>query len=411
MDRIVLHSDMNSFYASVELMLHPELRGRPMAICGSEKERHGIVLAKTDEAKKFGIKTGMPATDARNACPDIILRAPNYPQYVKYSKSAREIYGRYTDYIEPFGMDECWLDLTRSNLKKSGPETADEIRETIHRELGITVSIGVSFNKIFAKLGSDMKKPDAVTVITRDNFKERVWPLPVGDLLYAGHATVKKLNNIGVKTIGELANADPYIIKKLLGVNGTKLQSYALGTDESRVMHKDCIIPPKSIGHGVTCVRDLSDPEEIRRVILELSQDIGTKLREERAFCNNVSVVVRGSDLNFEGTGTPLMQATRSPAVIANAAFLLFKDRLMGHGTVRAITITVFNLTGEDYGYQPNIFIDQTRVSRRDKAEDAIEEIRKRFGKEAVIPASLLLEDAIPHDGRHLVKMPNPMYA
>ena len=249
----ILHSDMNSFYASVEMMLNPDLKGKAIAVCGSTEDRHGIVLAKSEKAKKYGVKTGMVNFEARQRCPELILVPPQYDQYLKYSKLAHEIYYRYTDQVEPFGMDECWLDVTHS-VVGSGLAIAEEIRQAVREELGLTVSIGVSFNKIFAKLGSDMKKPDAITVISPDDFKEKVWPLPASDLLYVGRSTEHKLSGFGIHTIGELAATPPEMLKRWFGVNGIKLWHYANGTDNSRVMHKDFVSPVKSIGHGITWV-------------------------------------------------------------------------------------------------------------------------------------------------------------
>lgn len=412
MNRVILHSDMNSFYASVETMLHPELRGKAVAICGSEKERHGIVLAKSDAAKKQGVKTGMSNHEAVNVCPGLILRLPDYRQYLKFSRAAKEIYGRYTDYIEPFGMDECWLDVTGSGIYGNGAEIAEKIRTCIYEELGLTVSIGVSWNKIFAKLGSDMKKPDAVTLITRENYKQKVWNLPAGDLLYAGPSTVRKLHSVGIHTIGELAAADEGLIRKLMGINGLKLISYARGTDESRVMHKDTVIPPKSIGHGITCIADLTSGDEIRRVILELSQDIGKKLREERVLACSVRLSLRSHDLSFSGAGTHFLQPTRSPSVIAETAFSVYLSAFSSDPSpVRQVTVTVTDLIYDGEFTQPSLFVDQSYAERLDRAEDAFYEIRGRFGRFSVIPASLLLEKKIPHDGRDLVKMPDIMYS
>ena len=410
MERVILHSDMNSFYASVEIMLHPELRGKPVAICGSEKDRHGIVLAKSDPAKKAGVKTGMSNHEAIGLCPDLILRAPDYPQYVKFSKYAREIYGRFTDYIEPFGMDECWLDMTGSSRYGDGPQIADCLRKTIYSELGLTVSVGVSWNKIFAKLGSDMKKPDAVTVITRENYQKKVWPLPVEDLLYAGRATTAKLHRMGIRRIGDLAASDDRLLHKMLGVNGLKLLSYARGTDESRVMHKDTVIPPKSIGHGVTCTRDLLTPEEVHLVILDLSQEIGRRLRKERCLATRVNLTLRCHDLSFTGGGMRLPEPTRSSGICADTAFLIYLSGFRNAGPVRQVTVTVSDLISDRDAFQPDLFIDHDYTDRLDRAETAVTELRERFGKRAVFPASLLLEDTIPRDGRDLVRMPSPMY-
>ena len=216
-ERVILHSDMNSFYASVEMMLNPELKGKPVAVCGSTEERHGIVLAKSDLAKKAGVKTGMVNWEARQLCPGLVVVPPQYDQYLKYSKLARQIYHRYTDLVEPYGMDECWLDVTGSGVCGTGMEIAEAIRQTTKDELGLTVSIGVSFNKIFAKLGSDMRKPDAITEIKRDNFKEKIWPLDAAELLYVGKATENKLAQYGIHTIGDLAKTSPDTLRHMLG--------------------------------------------------------------------------------------------------------------------------------------------------------------------------------------------------
>ena len=225
--RVILHSDMNSFYASVEMMLDPSLKGKAVAVCGATEDRHGIVLAKSELAKKAGVKTGMVNWEAKQRCPGLILVPPQYDQYLKYSKLAHQIYYRYTDLVEPFGMDECWLDLTGSGAYGTGMEIAQKIRTACREELGLTVSIGVSFNKIFAKLGSDLKKPDAVTQITKEDFREKVWPLAAAELIYVGRATEAKLARYGVHTIGELAAIPPEILQKWFGVGDLEKSSFS----------------------------------------------------------------------------------------------------------------------------------------------------------------------------------------
>lgn len=283
MERVILHSDLNCFYASVEMMLNPALRGKAVAVCGATESRHGIVLAKSELAKKRGVKTGMVNWEARQCCPDIIMVPPQYDEYLKYSKLTRAIYERYTDQVEGFGMDECWCDISGSQtVFGDGMQIAEEIRETVKAELGLTVSIGVSYNKIFAKLGSDLKKPDAITGISSDNFREKIWPLPASDLLYVGRATTKKFDSYGIHTIGDIANQSQDFLKRLLGVNGIALWTYANGLDTSRVMPGDYESPVKSVGHGITCNADLENNEEVWKVMLELSQDIGHRLRFTR---------------------------------------------------------------------------------------------------------------------------------
>ena len=298
MERAILHSDLNSFYASVEMMLDPSLRGKAVAVCGSTEDRHGIVLAKSDLAKKAGVKTGMVNWEAKQLCKDLIVVPPQYDQYLKYSKLTQAIYQRYTDLIEPFGMDECWLDVTGSRMVCGDPMTiAEDIRRSVREELGLTVSIGVSYNKIFAKLGSDMKKPDAITEIRKDTFKEKVWPLECSEMIYCGRATTAKLAKYGIRTIGDIAQTDPEFLRQQLGVNGVALWRYANGTDQSRVMHRDFVSPIKSVGHGITCTADLENDEEVWKVILALSQDIGHRLRLHELAARGVQISVRGNDL------------------------------------------------------------------------------------------------------------------
>ena len=214
---VILHSDLNNFYASVEVKLFPEYAGKPLAVCGDKEARHGIVLAKSEQAKKFGVRTGDVIWAAQRKCPGLIVRPVRFAEYERESRAVREIYGRFTDRIEPFGIDECWLDVTNSRVFGSGEQIAEKIRAAVKEELHLTVSVGVSFNKVFAKLASDLKKPDVVTFVGPDNFREKIWPLPVSQLLYVGKATAEKLEKLGIRTIGELATAEPSLLVRHLG--------------------------------------------------------------------------------------------------------------------------------------------------------------------------------------------------
>ena len=409
-DRIILHSDMNSFYASVEMMLDPRLKGKAVAVCGATEERHGIVLAKSELAKKAGVKTGMVNWEARQRCPELILVPPQYDQYLKYSKLAHQIYYRYTDLVEPFGMDECWLDVTASGVYGTGMEIAEKIRTACREELGLTVSIGVSFNKIFAKLGSDMKKPDAVTEITRADFKDKVWPLAASELIYVGRATERKLSNYGIHTIGQLAAVPPDILQGWFGINGLKLWAYANGADKSRVMHKEFVSPMKSIGHGITCTADLENEEEVQRVLLELSQDVGHRLRVHSLSAQGVQIYVRGNDLLGSQYQCKLPFRTQLPSEIAAAGFRLFQDRYRWGTKIRSGCIRAIDRVPKSEVEQLNMFVDTARLDRRERLEDAIESLRDRFGKRAITYATLLGDLKIPDDGRHSVKMPGLMY-
>ncbi len=410
-ERAILHSDLNCFYASVEMMLDPSLRGKAVAVCGATEERHGIVLAKSEKAKKAGVKTGMVNWEAKQVCKDLILVPPQYDQYLKYSKLTRAIYYRYTDLVEPYGMDECWLDVTGSRRCCGSPmEIAEAIRRSVREELGLTVSIGVSFNKIFAKLGSDMKKPDAITEITPEGFKEKVWPLHCSELLYCGPATTRKLESRGIHTIGDIAATDPEYLKLLLGVNGVALWTYAAGLDRSRVMHRDFVSPVKSVGHGITCTADLVTNEEVHRVMLELSQDVGHRLRVHGLSATGVQVFVRGDDLFGSQFQCKLPVKTQLPSEIANAGFDLFQKRYPWGTKVRAVCVRATGLVQKEQPEQLTFFDDAVRRQKKERLQDTVETLRSRFGKRAVTYATLLCDLKMPDDGRDKVRMPGMMY-
>ncbi len=406
-NRTILHCDMNNFYASVECLLNPELREHPVAVCGDVEERHGIVLAKNYRAKAFGVSTGEAIWQAKQKCPGLIVVPPHYGEYLKFSGLAREIYGRYTDLVEPFGMDECWLDCTGSTrVFGEGPEIADEIRETVKRELGLTISVGVSFNKIFAKLGSDMKKPDAVTVIPRESFREIVWPLPAADLLGVGRATERKLTSFGIHTVGDLAAWPPEFYRSHLGKCGIELWRFANGEDSSPVVTRDFEVPDKTVGHGTTTVRDMENDAQVWEVMLELVQDIGHRLRTYHKRAGGVSVVVRDADLGFCQWQEILPQTTRSPSDLARECFALFRRNYRWKRPVRAVTVRAIRLVSESVPEQISLFCDPVRTERTESLDNCIEEIRRRFGKRAVRPGTLLLAESLTPPVKPNIIMP-----
>lgn len=407
----ILHSDLNCFYASVEMMLDPSLRGKAVAVCGSTEDRHGIVLAKSELAKRAGVKTGMVNWEAQRTCPGLILVQPQYEQYLKYSKLTRAIYQRYTDQVEPFGMDECWLDVTGSGgIAGSGMDIAERIRKTVREELGLTVSIGVSYNKIFAKLGSDMKKPDAITEISPENFKEKVWPLPASDMIYVGRATEAKLAKYGIHTIGDIANTSRDFLKSQLGKNGLGLWTYANGEDTSWVMQMDFHSPVKSIGHGVTCNADLKTADEVWKVMLHLSQDIGHKLRVHELSATGVQITVKDSALAYRQYQTKLSIASQSPMEIALLAKKLFDRNYCWNGDVRAVTVRAINLVPKDTPQQLILWDDAAKRQRQEKLENAVEDIRRRYGKWSVYSAALMGDLKLPGQVAHDLVMPGMMY-
>ena len=260
-ERVILHCDLNCFYASCEMAYNPKLQDKPIAVCGDPERRNGIVLTASYPAKRMGVKTGMPLWEAQQHCRDIIFVHANYELYTRFSEYIREIFLRFTDQVEPFGLDEAWLDCTASqSLFGTGEEIAKQISDTVKDELGITCSVGVSWNKVFAKLGSDYKKPDAITVISKSNWKDIVFPLPATDLLYVGSRTGKKLANYCVHTIGDLATANPNFLKEKLGKIGPMLWGFANGLDTGAVAKyegREAQAPIKSIGNSWTTPRDL----------------------------------------------------------------------------------------------------------------------------------------------------------
>ena len=307
-------------------------------------------------------------------------------------------------------MDECWLDVSGSGTYGSGMEIAEKIRTACREELGLTVSIGVSYNKIFAKLGSDLKKPDAITEITKENFKEKVWPLPASDLIYVGRATEAKLARYGIHTIGQLATTSPDTLRYWFGVNGLKLWSFANGTDSSRVCHKDFVSHVKSIGHGITCTADLVNEEEVFKVMLELAQDVGHRLRVHELAARGVQIYIRGNDLGGMQFQCKLPFRTQLPSEIAHYGFRLFQERFHWTTKVRAVCIRAIDLVPQSEVEQLDLFIDTDKRDKRARLEDVVEDIRRRFGKKALTYAVLMGDLKMPDDGRDIVLMPSPMY-
>lgn len=425
MERIILHSDLNNFYASVERILNPDLKGVPLAVCGNQEERHGIVLAKSEEAKRFGIKTGDTVWQAKRKCPSLAVVLPHFDKYMEYSRKVKSIYARYTDLIEGYGIDECWLDVTRStkifpaydgeSCVGEGEERhftdgflrhlGDVIRNTVKGELGLTVSVGVSFNKIYAKLGSDLKKPDGTSVISYLNYKNVIFGLPVSDLLMVGGAMNAKLTSMGYTTIGRLAQADDERIVKALGKFGRTLLTYARGEDESPVRNMSEDRELKSIGNSTTCPKDLTSIGDIERTLYVLSESVATRLRESGlGLADTVHLWVRDSNLN----GFTVQKKVRHTCLceeIAKHAIVLFKERFTPPYSVRALGVTV---SGFDGGASQLTFDEATGdYKKRERAERCIDQIRKKHGYSSVQRGIVAEDPTEMHNdvrGTHLIK-------
>ena len=397
MEKAILHCDLNNFYASVETALCPELRGKPIAVCGKTEDRHGIVLAKSEAAKKYGVKTGDVIWQAKNKCPDILIFPPRFPEYVKYSRAVRAIYGRYTDMIEPFGIDECWLDVSGSTRLFGAPEViADDVREAVKNELGLTISVGVSFNKVFAKLGSDMKKPDAVTVIRRENFRDTVWRLPAEDMLWVGRSTSKVLKKYGIITIGDIAKCDPAFLKTAFGKNGVVLWRCANGLENSPVCNMGYRPPVKSVGRGVTCVDDLRDNDEVWRVILSLSHTVSDRLREDGLLASGIQIAVKNTALFTTQSQSKLVYPTQNSREIALKAFSLFKQTYKWQTPVRAVTVRAIELLSPDNPQQLSLGFDMTRHEKLEKLDKTMLHINEKYGKNTVFEATVLNGTKMP---------------
>ena len=397
MERIIIHSDMNSCYASIECSLNPELKGKPVAVGGSVEDRHGIILAKTAEAKKFGVTTGEAIWQAQRKCPDLIVVPPHFDIYAEYSALARDIYRRYTDEIEPMGLDEAWCDITGSILLfGSAKNITNGIRKAFKEELGITVSIGVSFNKIFAKLGSDLAGTDEVVTITKENYKDVVWPLDVGAIMGVGRKTAEKLRSYGISTVGDLAVRDIKDLHFLLGVVGDDLWRYANGYDDSRVMKDGYMRDVKSIGHGVTCREDLINDEEVWLGFLKLCQDISRRLRKEKLAARGVQIAVRDSFLMTKQFQCETAYPTQSATEIAKTAFKLFKDNYQWRNNVRALSVRAINLCDEDAPVQLDLSGEYKQHDRQKSIDDATFMLREKFGSDAVFNCSVMMEKKMP---------------
>ena len=408
--RTIFHSDLNGFYASVEMLLNPALRGKPVAVCGSTEDRHGIVLAKSELAKHAGIKTGMVNHEAKRLCPGLIIVPPNFEKYAYYSRLTRDIYEQFTDQVEPYGMDECWLDVYNAkSLASGGFEIAEQIRNTVKNELGLTVSVGSSFNKVFAKLGSDMKKPDATTVITQEDFRQKVWPLPVSDLLYVGRSTTKRLSLHGIHTIGALANTDPAFLQHTFGVGGLTIWRYANGQDSARVMHKNHAAPAKSIGRGATCRSDLETEDEIWLVILQLCQDISHSLIVNGLSATGVLIAIKDKNLAVHQYQAILTVPSQNAMVIARKARMLFREKHVFSLSVRAVSIRAINLIPQNTPWQTDMFSDSAHIEKGETLAETIAGIRNKFGKSSIYPASLALEEKIPSTNFQLHVLPGQM--
>lgn len=394
--RSILHVDCNCFYASVEMQEHPQYRGKAIAVCGDPEARHGIVLTASYPAKRRGVKTGMAIWQAKQYCPDLLVVTPHMRNYIRYSGYVREIFGSYSDQIEPFGLDEAWIDVTGSvRLYGSPLHIAQEISARVKQELGITVSIGVSYNKITAKLGSDYKKPDAITCIGPDNYQEIVYPLPVEDLLYVGSATKRKLNRYGIRTIGQLAETRPEVLQGWFGKMGYVLSAFARGEDTTPVARIGQTAAVKSVGNSATTPRDLTCNADVWLMLVVLSESVAARMRELDVKCTVVEVYVRDTELSGFIRQHRIDTPTNASLEIARAAFALFRDNYRWAKPLRSIGVRGSGLIAASSAIQLSLWSSEETRVRMEKIDSAVDQVRERYGYNSVQRAILYTDPAL----------------
>ena len=398
MARHILHVDQNCFYASVEMQRHPELRDKPLAVCGSQEERHGIVLTANYLAKPYGVKTGMAIWQARQKCPNLVILPPDMDEYIRFSRMAREIYEDYTDQIEPFGLDESWLDVTGSvGLFGDPMSIAREISGRIKFELGITASIGVSDNKITAKLGSDYKKPDAITRIEADNYKEIAYPLPVEDLLYVGPATSRKLRAIGIRTIGRLAECPVDVLVRRLGKMGAVLHTFANGRDVSPVQKSDHVPNIKSVGNSTTTPRDLETEADVKLMLYLLAESVCARMRELVSRCTVVEIYVRDTQLNSIVRQRKLQAPSCSSQELAETGLDIFRRNYRWDRPVRSIGLRGAGLVEAQGTVQLSLYTEDQKRDKWERIDTAVDHLRQRYGYMSVRRALMDSDPLLGH--------------
>ena len=395
MDRMILHSDINACYASIELLRHPELRGRPVAVGGERELRHGIILAKDQMARAAGVRTGMTLWAARQQCPELTILPPDFELYYDYSRRVREIYAGFTDRCEPFGMDECWLDMTGCVGREDALRTAQEVRQRVLDATGLTVSVGVSWCKAIAKLGSDYRKPNAVTVIDRARFADMVWPLPVSSLLFAGRSSVRQLERLGIRTVGALAAADADVLEQRLGKGGRLLHAYANGYDPAPVHCIADLPPPKSIGNSATAPRDLICEADARAALLSLAESVGARLRLEGYQCRTVELSVRTADLHWRSHRMALRHPSDLTSELLDAALALCEQAHLWPDPLRSIGIRALDLVPACAPHQLDLFEDAEHRARQRQLDITLDNLRARYGKTCVLRGRACFDPAL----------------
>lgn len=400
MNSVIFHIDVNSAFLSWEAVyrIHHlggnlDLRNIPSAVGGDVTKRHGIILAKSIPAKKYNIKTGESVPEALRKCPDLVLVPPNYNLYQKSSKAFMNILKEYGPIVEQYSIDEAYIDMTGTESLFGKPEDiANEIRERIYRELGFSVNIGISNNKVLAKMASDFKKPNLVHTLWQHEIKEKMWTLPASDLFFVGRATTRKLNGLGIKTIGELAQTDLSIIKSHLGKHGEIVWSFANGIDFSAV---EPVPPPnKGYGNSTTISFDVTDASTAKLVLLSLAETVSVRLRDDNVKIKVISVGIRDYNLGYYSHQKKLKTATNITREIYESACQVF-DEMWDKVPIRHLGIHTSQVVTEETR-QLNLF-DDMDYEKQERLDRAVDDIRKRFGADSIVRASFIKADKVDH--------------
>ncbi len=413
MGKVVLHADLNNFYASIACITHPEWREQPLAVCGDPTLRHGIVLAKNMPAKRKGVITGQAIWQARQSCPNLNTVAPDFEQVLRYAGLVRRIFARYTNRVQPFGVDEAWLDVSDPGTDMTdGLRIANHLRHTVREETGLTLSVGVSDNRVFAKLGSDLKKPDGVSLVCAQNRHTVLDPLPVDELLFIGRATTKKLHAVGIFTIGQLAAAEPSALRALFGKTGLMLSGFARGNDAASVIAEDAPVKMKSVGNSITASHDIVALHDARITLYGLCESVASRMRKHGVIGRVVQVFIRNASLDWYQRQQKLEYQTDCSFDLFQTSYALLLENWREGTPLRSLGVSVSQLAPAGTLMQLSFLPEDAARQKRQILEHTIDDIRSRYGHFAIQRAIMLYDRALgrinPED-EHVVH-PEPYF-
>lgn len=380
--RVIIHIDMNCFYASVEQVFDESLKGKPLAIAGNPKERRGIIITCSYEARAYGVKTTMTVYEAKKLCPKLILLPPNFERYRHASKQFFKLLREYTELVEPVSIDESYIDISDLCTKRHAMEIAEEIQQRIYTELKLPCSLGVAPNKFLAKTASDMKKPMGITILRKRDVPEKLWPLPVITMHGVGKKTANKLATIGVTTIEQLAKIEVHKIRQLLGINGERLKAKANGEDR-REVNPDVIYDTKSVGNSTTLPRDETDYEALQHIIKKLSAKVAERLKAKRLAGTTVTIYIRDADWHNQTRSKSVKNALTNEADIFEIAWALF-TRHWDESPVRLLGVTVSNVTDQQHMTQQLGLFDYEEQIKDEPIVELMQQLERKFGKDVI---------------------------